>query len=261
MRRYLAKNFRRIDRKGLEAIEDSLRRNFYKVRHKSNRYSRRRFEDLQAHLYKRLEFNRHVIVPWLNHVRRLRGCRILEVGCGTGSSTIALAEQGSQVTGIDISSGALAVAKDRAKAYGVAVAFRRMKASNIARVFKRGEFDWIIFFACLEHMDIRERLSSLRAAWEMLPGSGLLAVVGTPNRLWYCDTHTALLPFFHWLPDELALQYARFSPREDFCGAYRRSDAASKRKFLKRGRGISFHEFDLALGRPVKSLKVMSSLV
>jgi S-adenosylmethionine-dependent methyltransferase len=200
-----------------------------------------------------------MIVPWLDNATSLQNKRILEIGCGTGSSTIVLAEQGAKITGIDIDEGALLVAKERSKIYGVHVEVRSLNAQDISSNFHTTKFDLIIFFACLEHMTIAERLSSLRDAWEMLPTDGLLAVMETPNRLWYFDGHTSMLPFFHWLPNELAFAYSKFSSRENFRELYDEYNAASKEHFLRRGRGVSFHEFDIAIGQ-AKNLKVISSL-
>jgi len=108
-------------------------------------------------------------------------------------------------------------------------------------------------------MTIAERLGSLRTAWDMLPAHGLLVVVETPNRLWYFDGHSSYLPFFHWLPNELAFAYAKLSARNNFRELYKEYNPASKEHFLRRGRGMSFHEFDLAIG-PTRDLKVVSSL-
>ena len=93
----------------------------------------------------------------------------------------------------------------------------------------------------------------------MLADDGLLVIIETPNRLWYEDTHTALLPFYHWLPNELAFYYSRMSHRENFKELYREYDAASKHHFLRRGRGMSFHELEVAIAS-VKDLEVVSSL-
>ena len=41
------------------------------------------------------------------------GMRVLEIGCGTGALTIAMAEKGAQVTAIDISPSMLAEAERR----------------------------------------------------------------------------------------------------------------------------------------------------
>jgi len=73
-------------------------------------------------------------------------------------------------------------------------------------------------------------------------------VVETPNRLWCFDFHTSLLPFFNWLPDELAFAYSRFSEREHFKDNFRVSNPPHMKEFLRKGRGVSYHEFDLAIG-------------
>jgi 2-polyprenyl-3-methyl-5-hydroxy-6-metoxy-1,4-benzoquinol methylase len=257
----LAQNQIRIDADRLRGVEMSVRRNFHTGwRAEAACTSKEAYEqDLKAHVHGRLDTDRRRIVPWLDSTGALRGQRILEIGCGTGSSTVALAEQGARVTGIDIDEGALVVAKDRCTAYGLEVEFHRLNADAIAPLFGAGSFDFIIFFACLEHMTVAERLVSLRDAWNMLPTGGRLAVVETPNRLWYYDGHTSVLPFFHWLPDELALRYSAFSPREGFRELYREYNAEAQAHFLRLGRGVSFHEFDVAI-QPVRDLQVVSSL-
>jgi S-adenosylmethionine-dependent methyltransferase len=97
-------------------------------------------------------------------------------------------------------------------------------------------------------MTMPERLAAIERTWNMLPAGGLWAVIDTPNRLWHFDSHTSLLPFFHWLPDELAFRYSRFSDRPRFNDLYRQPSAESLLHFLRRGRGVSFHELEVALG-------------
>ena len=256
----ISKNFIQIDRDGLRSIEKSIRENYHTGWRSESNYSKEKYQnDLNAHLYGRLESDRRMIVPWLDNATTLQNKRILEIGCGTGSSTIALAEQGAKITGIDVDEGALLVAKERSKIYGVDAEFRVLNVQDISSNFYTTKFDLIIFFACLEHMTIAERLSSLRDAWEMLPADGLLVVVETPNRLWYFDDHTSMLPFFYWLPNELAFAYSKFSSRENFRELYNEYNATSKEHFLRRGTGMSFHEFDIAIGQ-VNNLKIISSL-
>ncbi len=256
----LAKNFLQIDGDGLRAIEDAIRQHYHAGWRSERHYSKEKYRaDLDEHLRNRLESDRRTVIPWLDDAGTLRDRHILEIGCGTGSSTVALAEQGARVTAIDVDEGALRVAETRAASYGVKAEFLRLDATEIAGPFRGSRFDLIVYFACLEHMTIPERLASLADAWEMLPGGGLLAIVETPNRLWYFDGHTSLLPFFHWLPDDLAFAYARFSPRENFRELYGERNAASQDHFLRRGRGMSFHEIDVAIG-PAGDLTVVSSL-
>ena len=132
--------------------------------------------------------------------------------------------------------------------------------ADVGELYGGIRFDFIIFYASLEHMTHHERISAIRTTWDMLPPGGLLSVVETPNRLWHTDPHTSLLPFFHWLPDELAFDYSRFSSRPNFRERYDNYDDEQQRlHFLRRGRGVSFHEFVLAIGS-VEQLNVRSSL-
>src|SRR5438105_1095757 len=50
-------------------------------------------------------------------------CRAVELGCGTGTNSVWLAQQGFDVTAIDISPTALDLARQRAADAGVAVRF------------------------------------------------------------------------------------------------------------------------------------------
>ena len=45
------------------------------------------------------------------------GRDVLEIGCGTGRHTLRLAGQGNRVTGLDLSPGMLAIARDKLKTY------------------------------------------------------------------------------------------------------------------------------------------------
>src|SRR6266481_763873 len=49
----------------------------------------------------------------------LRGKNILDVGCGEGEDAMILAMLGAQVTGLDVSPGAIALARQRAALNGV----------------------------------------------------------------------------------------------------------------------------------------------
>ena len=53
----------------------------------------------------------------------IRPCRVLELGCGTGSNALWLARRGFDVTGIDISERAIDLARQAAEHAGMAVTF------------------------------------------------------------------------------------------------------------------------------------------
>jgi 2-polyprenyl-3-methyl-5-hydroxy-6-metoxy-1,4-benzoquinol methylase len=258
--RRLSRNHVQITDAELATIRASIEEHYYRGKRAKENFPPEMYERrLMAKVHTRLDSDRRLVVPWLDHAKPLKGSRILEVGCGTGCSTIALAEQGATVVGIDPDADALAVAVDRCRVCSIEAEFHCMNSTAMTQVFGQGRFDSIIFFASLEHMTIAERLAGLRDAWGMLRVGGHLVIVETPNRLWYYDGHTSLLPFYHWLPNELAFHYARFSPRENFRELWQNYDPESKDHFLRTGRGASFHEFDLAI-RPADTLKVVSSL-
>jgi hypothetical protein len=97
-------------------------------------------------------------------------------------------------------------------------------------------------------MTLAERKAALQAAWEIVPNGKYVCITDTPNRLWFYDAHTSHLPFFNWLPDELAFRYSELSPRFPFNTRFRKVSDESILSFIREGRGMSFHEIDLALG-------------
>lgn len=245
---HLRSRHMRIDHDRHEQLRESLKVHFFSGWRDPAALTRERFEfEERALLDARLNRYRKTYVPWIDSVRTLKGATVLEVGCGTGASTVALAEQGAEVTAIDIDEGSLQVARDRLRLYGIEVDVRNLNACDLSSL--PFTFDLVIYNACLEHMLIPERLQSLRQGAGKLAAGGMIVIVETPNRLWWDDTHTSKLPLFHSLPDELAYQYASFSPRKNFREIY--GDAPGARPmehFLRRGRGMSFHEIDLAVG-------------
>lgn len=258
--KHLSENFISIQEDGASLIKASLEKNYHTGWRSKECYSPEAYKaDIAAHLHERLESDRKTVIPWIDDACSLKNKNITEIGCGTGSSSIAFAEQGARVTGVDIDDGALLVAKQRAKVYEVNAEFKAMNAQEIRTFFEAERFDMIVFFACLEHMTIDERLSSLKDSWDMLPSGGLLIITETPNRLWYFDSHTSRLPFFNWLPNELAFLYSKFSSRENFKELYTEYNELKMEHFLRRGRGVSFHEIEMTIDSASK-LNILSSL-
>jgi S-adenosylmethionine-dependent methyltransferase len=263
----LAANQRPLSAAGRAKLEDALRDHYFSQ--PLNYFAASRDEylahpegqrDMADHVSGRTAVNRQRVIPWLAAARPLAGCRILEIGCGTGASTVALVEQGCEVLGVDVNESNLDAARERCRIYGLEARFLCTNATELHEHVQPGAFDMIIFFATLEHLTHAERIAAMRDSWTLLQPGGLWCVVETPNRLWWFDGHTACLPFFHWLPDDLALDYAPHSDRT-FMKSYARAgrDAAVRLDFARRGRGVSYHEFDLALG-PSASLNVISAL-
>ena len=80
-------------------------------------------------------------------VRNIGPCAALEIGCGTGTNAIWLAQQGFQVTAVDIAPTAIEKARAKAEAGGVTVAFHTVdflqqpvSGAPFGFVFDRGVF-------------------------------------------------------------------------------------------------------------------------
>lgn len=207
--------------------------------------------DLQNHLIGRTNWFRDAVIPWLSSEMPLEGSRILEIGAGTGSSTVVLSKAGAaHIDAIDIDEHALDIARIRAGFYELDdIAFRLLNATELDRL--DGEpHDLIIFFASLEHMLHEERKVAIPLAWRRLRPGGWLCVIDTPNRLWYMDRHTSLLPFFHWLPDDVAVDYCRFVPASEIARRMQAAQPDQAAELLARlGRSISYHDFELTIGK------------
>ncbi|GAA4278949.1 class I SAM-dependent methyltransferase [Aquimarina mytili] len=254
------KNHTQFDQGQTQELISSIEKNYLDRGDTKKQLTKAAYQDaIQGQLMGRLNYNRNRIIPWLDKVKPLSECSILEIGCGTGISTLALTEQGAKVTGIDIDGGALKVAEDRLKLANMEANFLELNANQIEEKFKDEHFDFVIFYASLEHMTISERIESLKQAWGILKKGSFLTVIETPNRLWYFDSHTAALPFYDWLPDDLAFYYSKFSIRDNFKDLYRELDDDQMNKFLRWGRGMSYHEFEVAI-QPLKQINVISSL-
>jgi ubiquinone/menaquinone biosynthesis C-methylase UbiE len=68
--------------------------------------------------------------------------RIADLGCGTGSLAVLLAEHGNRVSGIDISGNMIRLARAKARAAGVAVDFVRGDAADPP--FAEASFDLVL---------------------------------------------------------------------------------------------------------------------
>lgn len=215
--------------------------------------------DYETHIFGRLNLFRERHIPFLVETVGLKDKRVLEIGCGTGSSTVALAEQGAIVTGIDIDTDSVAVAQKRMDLYGLKADFLQMNALDIKDKLDN-KWDIIIFFASLEHMTPNERFLSVKSAYDILKPGGSLCIFGTPNRLWYFDIHTSLMPFNLWLQDEVAIAHSKFSERPHFKDLYKYKGDDLNTQLYRWGVGVSYHELEIALDIPATKLNVLGSV-
>lgn len=81
--------------------------------------------------------------------------RALDLGCGTGTNTLALAERGWEVTAIDFSSGALRVARRRFSRIGKTAVLARGDVAEM--VAASGIYHLVLDIGCFHSLDPQRR--------------------------------------------------------------------------------------------------------
>ena len=113
----------------------------------------------------------------------LAGARVLDVGCGGGLLSEALAKAGAQVTGIDLAPDLVKVAKLHRLESGVQVDYRQQSVESLAAEMLAdgapGTFDAITCMEMLEH--VPDPAAILRACASLLKPGGRL-FLSTLNR-------------------------------------------------------------------------------
>ncbi|WP_413308644.1 class I SAM-dependent methyltransferase [Bacillus sp. 1P10SD] len=107
------------------------------------------------------------------------GIRLLDLACGTGELSIRFADEGFQVTGVDLSSDMLAVAQAKAESKGVHIPFFEQ---NMIDLEGQGQFDLIGIFC--------DSLNYLQTEEEVKETFSSVCQHVTPNGLFMFDVHS-----------------------------------------------------------------------
>jgi 2-polyprenyl-6-hydroxyphenyl methylase/3-demethylubiquinone-9 3-methyltransferase len=81
----------------------------------------------------------------------IAGAKVLDVGCGGGLLSEAMARAGADVTGIDLATGMIEVARLHAAEHGIAIDYRAENAEVLAQT-QPGAFDVVTCMEMLEHV-------------------------------------------------------------------------------------------------------------
>ena len=106
----------------------------------------------------------------------------LDIGCGTGDTSIYLAQQGWKVTGIDFVQKAVDKARAKAQSAGVDVDFRHGDATRLTEEGVEAGFTLIVDNGCIHGMSDDDRASYVREVTAVAaPHARLLLVEFTPG--------------------------------------------------------------------------------
>jgi SAM-dependent methyltransferase len=112
----------------------------------------------------------------------LAAASALDVGCGTGDTSIYLAQHGWQVTGVDFVPKAIKKARAKAAAAGVSVDFRHGDATRLCREGLGTGFGLIVDQGCLHGMSGDDRDRYVREVTAVAaPDARLLLIEFTPG--------------------------------------------------------------------------------
>jgi SAM-dependent methyltransferase len=100
---------------------------------------------------------------------------VLDAGCGTGENALHLAALGRRVMGIDAAPSAIARAREKATARGLAVPFLVADALDLARLRRR--FETVIDCGLFHTFDREQRRAYARSLCEVLSPGGTLHVL------------------------------------------------------------------------------------
>ena len=103
--------------------------------------------------------------------------RLLDVGCGTGSYALGLAEKGYQVKAIDLDAEMISIAESKMHEARVEVDFYRLGMLNLKKKFKSASFDGIYIIGnVLVHLKKEEIKEFLELAAELLRSGGKIFI-------------------------------------------------------------------------------------
>lgn len=102
-------------------------------------------------------------VDYIARRSKLASRRVLDIGCGGGILTEALAAAGAEVTGIDVAEGPLSVARLHRAESGASVHYELATAEDFAQEHA-GEFDIVTCLEMLEHVPDPTSVVSAAAA-------------------------------------------------------------------------------------------------
>jgi 2-polyprenyl-3-methyl-5-hydroxy-6-metoxy-1,4-benzoquinol methylase len=137
----------------------------------------------------------------------LKDMKVLDLGCGMGGLSVALAREGALVQPYDYNPAYCDITRLRGKRYGLD--FQPVNGGGEHLPFPNGQFDLIVCMDVLEHVQRPEEL--LSEVQRCLKPGGLLYITAI-NRFAFNDPHYHVR-FVNWLPRALATPFLKLTGR------------------------------------------------
>ncbi len=109
-------------------------KDYYKDEDVVQEYDKKRFGSKGGNYIRKVESE-----VYLKLLGNIKNKKILDVATGTGRHAIDMAEQGAEVTGVDVSKEMLDIARKKAEEKNLEIKFKKEDATNLS--FKDKEFD------------------------------------------------------------------------------------------------------------------------
>ena len=117
-----------------------------------------------------MKFLKDVLVELVDS-GKVKPCKTIDLGCGTGNYSIYLASLGFEVTGIDISTTAIEIAKKNAKKKGIKSNF--LEANVIGNLNEvKDKFDFALDWEMLHHIFPEQRQRYVKNVYKILNPKG-----------------------------------------------------------------------------------------
>lgn len=167
-------------------------------------------------IFKRLFYNLQYLgtPPWdtgksppelLDFIHSREPGRALDLGCGTGTNVITLAQQGWQVVGVDFISRPIQIARKKAQQAGVQAEFYVDDVTRLEGI--EGPFDLILDMGCFHSLDDEGMVTYVQKVRSLLAPTGTFMLYGftarphklergiTPDEQRMIESHLQLIHF------------------------------------------------------------------
>ena len=91
-------------------------------------------------------------LDYIKHQAQIKNSRFLDVGCGGGILSEALATEGAEVTGIDTSLPSIQVAREHAQQNGLNISYRHSSPEDFLATGGQKTYDVVVCMELLEHV-------------------------------------------------------------------------------------------------------------